>query len=149
MKTVFSFFATFLFTANALTQTSAELTCRAQAKELAMQTYSTCITQARNQQVEKIRKNYKKELSDLKSKYDNELKKIGGKTLEKPSQAVAPTKSIPKTLPPKVVTSETVSIQDVPTKAKVVAVDTQESSVPANTEAEDADPVEIIEMPTE
>lgn len=149
MKTILSFFAATLFTANAFTQTSTELTCRAQAKELAMQTYSSCITQARNQQVENVRKSYQKELSSLKSKYDNELKKIGGGKAGK-SRHTAPTaKGLSNSLPSKVVSTETIPVQDVPDQAKIVAVDTEvPTDIPKNEDAE-ANQVEIIDMPTE
>ncbi len=157
MKTVLSFFVTILFTANAFTQTSAELTCRAQAKEVSVQTYSTCITEARAHQVEEIRKSYQKELADLKSKYDKELKKIGGgkkaknaaPTVAKEVQAPRPVKGIAKELPGKTPTQgDAVPVQTVSEGAKVVAVGSEE---PANLEKEaaEADQVEIIEMPTE
>lgn len=153
MKTILSFFAAIFFTANAFPQTSAELTCRAQAKELAMQTYSNCITQTRNQQVDEIRKNYQKELSSLKTKYDNELKKIGGgKTGKTTRSTSAPTKEVIKTLPLKTITTETVSIPDSPNKAKVVAVDTvdtEESSDTSKSVTQEPEQVEIINMPIE
>ncbi|MBV2169543.1 MAG: hypothetical protein KUL82_12630 [Bdellovibrio sp.] len=158
MKTIFSFFAIILFTANAFTQTSAELTCRAQAKEIAVQTYSTCITEARNNQVEEIRKNYQKELSDLKAKYDKELKKMGGGKKAKTTaptvrevQAPRPVKGIAKELPGKSpVSAEAAPIQSVSSGTKVVvAVDSNEASHQLEKEAADADQVEIIDMPTE
>ena len=95
MKTIVSFFSTILFTTNGFAQSAVELTCRAQAKELALQTYSSCVTEARNNRVEEIRKNYQKELSELKSKYDKELKKMGG------SSSSTTTKGVAKALPTK------------------------------------------------
>lgn len=70
--------ASLLMTVSAHSQTSskAELTCRNQAKETAVQTYSSCITTARNSQVDEIRKNYQKDLAGIKAKYDEELKKL-------------------------------------------------------------------------
>jgi hypothetical protein len=100
-------------TAQAQQQSSMELSCRAKAKEVAAQTYSSCVTDARNTQIDQIRKDYQKQLTDLKAKYDRELKKIGGKGINsvaaKPASA-APvsastgstpkaTKGIAKTLP--------------------------------------------------
>lgn len=55
---------------------SSELTCRNKAKEIAAETYKNCMTEQRQSQIEKIRKDYKNELSQLKSRYDKELKKI-------------------------------------------------------------------------
>lgn len=71
---------------------SAELTCRAQAKEVALQAYSNCMTTARNQQVDDIRKNYKKELQAVKAKYEGELKKLSqaGKAQTPPAKSTTP-----------------------------------------------------------
>ncbi|WP_373997581.1 hypothetical protein [Bdellovibrio bacteriovorus] len=158
MKTILSFFATILFGANAFTQqTSAELTCRASAKEIAMQTYSACITEARNNQVEEIRKNYQKELSELKAKYDKELKKMGGKKSAKNSaptvkevQAARPVKGIAKELPGRTaITTETAPVQTVSEGTKVVAVGSEDAPNALEQEASDADQVEIVEMPVE
>lgn len=160
MKTVLSFFATIFFSLSALPQTSAELTCRAQAKEVALQTYSSCITEARNSQVDEIRKNYQKELSDLKAKYDQELKKMGSGSAKK-GRNTAPTakvqkapvaaKGIAKQLPGKapVASDDAMPVQTVSEGTKVVAVGTEESSDALEKEAADADQVEIIEMPVE
>ncbi|AHZ84734.1 hypothetical protein AB1A81_10055 [Bdellovibrio bacteriovorus] len=157
MKTVFSFFATIMFSLSAMPQTAAELTCRAQAKEIALQTYSSCITEARNTQVEEIRKNYQKELADLKSKYDKELKKMGNGSAKKTSkappaarevQAPVPTKGIAKQLPGKPQSSEAIPVQTVTEGTKVVAVGSEEADG-LEQEAADADQVEIIDMPVE
>ncbi|MGZ3795017.1 MAG: hypothetical protein ACXVB1_01550 [Pseudobdellovibrionaceae bacterium] len=68
-------------------QTSSELMCRTKAKEIATQTYSGCVTEARNTQIDQIRKDYQKQLSELKTKYDRELKKATGKGLPTASKA--------------------------------------------------------------
>lgn len=153
MKTVFSFFATILFSASALPQTAAELTCRAQAKEMAVQTYSSCITEARTTQVDEIRKSYQKELADLKAKYDKELKKMGGATKATPVKSVpapVPTKGVAKQLPSKTPTSfDAAPVQQVTEGTKVVAVGTEEATEGLEKEAAEADQVEMIEMPVE
>lgn len=162
MKTVFSFFAMILFTANAFPQTSYELTCRAKAKEIAAQTYSSCVTEARNTQVEEIRTNYQKELMALKSKYDKELKKMGGGSSKKSAKStpvnteaqtapvVLPTKGIAKQLPARNVhSSEAAPVQTVSEGAKVIAVGGDKGAASLEKEASDADQVEIIDMPTE
>lgn len=159
MKTILSFFATVFFSLSALPQTSAELTCRAQAKEAALQTYSSCITEARNSQVDEIRKNYQKELSDLKAKYDHELKKMGSGASKKARTAPTAkvqktpvaTKGIAKQLPAKapVASDDAMPVQTISEGTKVVAVGTEESSDALEKEASDADQVEIIEMPVE
>lgn len=67
---------TLLFSKVALGQNSSEMSCRSKAKELAAETYKGCMTDMRQTQIEQIRKDYKEKLSDLKSFYDNELKKL-------------------------------------------------------------------------
>jgi hypothetical protein len=170
MKTVLSFFVTVLFSANAFSQSnSSEIMCRGQAKEIAMQTYTSCITQARATQVEEVRKNYQKELSDLKNKYDAELKRIGNnanKSIPKATKnaaaptaapksvkAAEPVKGIAKKLPAKnAESSQTLPVQTVSEGTKVVAVAQDQSAAsmdPIESEAAQADQVEIIDMPTE
>ncbi|QDK38074.1 hypothetical protein [Bdellovibrio sp. NC01] len=155
MKTVLSFIGMILFSANAFTQTSYELTCRAKAKEIAANTYSTCVTESRNAQVEQIRSSYQKELTALKSKYDRELKKMNGgqasakataKSVNHPS---TPVKGIAKTLPTKAPQSEAAPVQVVSEGAKVVAISPDKGTESLEKEASDADQVEIIDMPTE
>lgn len=169
MKTVFSFFVTILFSANAFSQSnSSEIMCRGQAKEIAMQTYTSCITQARATQVEEVRKSYQKELTDLKNKYDQELKRISGKAegggkkasknaapapVAKSLKTAKPVKGIAKELPVKnAETSQTLPVQTVAEGTKVVAM-TPEAPLsetdPVEVEAAQAEEVEIIDMPTE
>jgi ribosomal protein L44E len=136
-----------------------------------MQTYTSCITPARATQVEEVRKNYQKELADLKTKYDQELKRIGGNKSEAnkktaknaaPVQASLPAKSlktaepvkgIAKKLPSKnAETGATLPVQTVSEGTKVVAVHPESalsSSDAVESEAAAADEVEIIDMPTE
>ncbi|HPI41648.1 MAG TPA: hypothetical protein PLJ21_12640 [Pseudobdellovibrionaceae bacterium] len=55
-----------------------ETMCRIKAKEIALNTYSSCVTENKNKKIEKIRDSYKKELQGLKNKYDKALKNISG-----------------------------------------------------------------------
>ena len=50
--------------------------CRYQAKEAAISTYQTCVKEARSAKIDEIRKEYQEKLSELKSHYDSELKKM-------------------------------------------------------------------------
>lgn len=158
MKTVFSFFAIIFFSSAALPQTAAEVTCRAQAKEVALQTYSSCITEARNSQVDEIRKSYQKDLADLKAKYDQELKKMAapGKSGRpsgaalKSAPAPVPVKGVAKQLPGKTpVMTEAPSVQTVSEGTKVVTVENADAMSDLETEAAEADQVEVIDMPVE
>ena len=156
MKTVFSFFATILFSANGFSQSSAEVTCRARAKEMAVQTYATCITEERTSKVEEIRKSYQKELADLKAKYDTELKKMAGpKALPKaaPAPAPKPVKGVAQTLPKKTPSNtEPAPVQNVSEGTKVVTVNMSEAPETAEGFEEDSSEAgqpEMIEMPVE
>ena len=50
--------------------------CRVQAKEAAINTYQSCVKEVRSQKIDEIRKEYQEKLTELKSHYDKELKKI-------------------------------------------------------------------------
>lgn len=169
MSTVIHFFMITFFSisAHAQASSSAEVMCRAQAKEAAVQAYSGCITTARNNQVEQIRNDYKKEMADLKSKYDKELKKLSGdnKTTAKAKKAnpvtvkevatKAPkaTKGIATQLPGRNSSdTEATPVQHINEGTAVVAASPgteyrSDSSIEA--EAAQADQFEVIEMPVE
>lgn len=55
---------------------SLDLMCRNKAKELAAETYKSCITESKQAQVSQLRDEYKSKLADLKDHYDGELNKI-------------------------------------------------------------------------
>lgn len=113
-----TYFLTIAFTAFssfAFAQKSTEISCRNKAKDIALQTYSQCITEVRNSKINEIRKNYKTDLQKLKSKYDTELQSLESgiseeteaKKIKSKSQSA---KGIAKTLPKRDPT-ETLSIR--------------------------------------
>lgn len=55
---------------------STDLLCRNKAKEIAAETYKSCITESKQAQVSSLRDEYKAKLAELKDHYDGELKKI-------------------------------------------------------------------------
>ncbi len=75
-------------------KSNVELMCRAKAKELALTTYSGCVTENKNKKIEKIRESYKKELQSLKSKYDKALKNLGEKETDSAQESI---KTVEKT----------------------------------------------------
>lgn len=127
-NTAFLVMTLFAMTAHGQQQSSMELTCRAKAKEIAAQTYSGCVTDARNTQIEQIRKDYQKQLTELKAKYDTELKKIGGKGIATPASAPAASKA-PKSTP--VVTSVSKGSAPKPTKGIAKTLPTRQEMKPA------------------
>jgi hypothetical protein len=75
---------TLSFYANAATEASTtessfEITCRSKAKELASDTYRSCVTENRNAELDRIRKDYQERLRALKDDYNKDLEKLGGK----------------------------------------------------------------------
>jgi hypothetical protein len=173
MKTVLQFLAITFFASLAGAQqmsASAEVMCRAQAKEMALQTYNGCITTARNNQIEQIRADYKKEMAELKGKYDKELKKLSagsaaGKkaaknkanpvTVKEVSAAKLPkktTKGIATQLPGRNEAIEAPPVQHINEGTAVVATapEAEHSSDSAiEAEAAQAEQIEMIEMPVE
>src|SRR5688500_10763984 len=69
---------------------SYELQCKAQAKEVALQTYQSCITENRAAQIDTLRKEYQLKLNELKEHYNKELKKAAGKEANKETSEMAP-----------------------------------------------------------
>ncbi len=58
------------------TQENIDSQCRVQAKEAAITTYQSCVKEARTVKIDEIRKEYQEKLTELKSYYDGELKKL-------------------------------------------------------------------------
>lgn len=55
-----------------------ESSCRIKAKEIAANTYRTCVVDQKNSQIEQIKKEYQAKLRALKVHYEAELKKMAG-----------------------------------------------------------------------
>lgn len=66
-----------------------EVSCRVKAKEIAAETYRTCVVEKKSSQIELIKKDYLAKIKALKSHYESELKKISGKNTAA-VEAVAP-----------------------------------------------------------
>ncbi len=69
--------------ANIQGEGSYELICRSKAKELAADSYRNCVTESRNGEIDKLKKDYQERLRSLKDEYEKEIDKIGGKTSAK------------------------------------------------------------------
>lgn len=85
-------------TPSILTQqnSSFELTCRAKAKELAAETYRNCVTENRNAEIEKIRKDYHERLRSLKQDYEKDIDHLNDKSVQKENKTKALRKLEPK-----------------------------------------------------
>lgn len=53
--------------------------CRAQAKQAAQNTYSSCLQTAKKGELEKIQKDYKAKMAQLKNYYEKKIKSLSGK----------------------------------------------------------------------
>jgi hypothetical protein len=71
-----------------------ETSCRVRAKEIAAETYKSCVSDQKNAQIEQIKKEYQDKLQALKAHYEAELKKMNAAKASKESmdegEAVAP-----------------------------------------------------------
>lgn len=149
----------------AFAQSSYELSCRNRAKEIAAETYKNCVTEQRQSQIEQIRKDYKEKMADLKNHYDNELKKISGgkQTSSSTSQAQTPVQkqaaakksqamraSGARNLPKKAVRTEVIDLTTPSTEtAHVPDESASQSQNRLNSESENGQDVEIVELPTQ
>lgn len=128
---IFITFAALFFTYVSFAQSGIELSCRSQAKEVAVQTYQSCVTTARQKRIGEIRKEYQEKLSELKSHYDGELKKVSGASSKdksgkaakkngKSQDAVAGLNEVGQKLPEKRIKGQTLSIESSSGSQKVV-----------------------------
>jgi hypothetical protein len=85
------------FAAPLQVRSSAEIenSCKAKSKEIALETYRGCVTDAKTAQIEQIRREYKVKLLALKAYYENELKKMS-----KPQAAAATTSAAASSVTP-------------------------------------------------
>lgn len=74
--------------ASAAGTNSIEFMCKAKAKEIAAETYKGCVTENKQAQVERIRKEYQTKLAELKNQYNSELKQLSPKKAGKSSAAL-------------------------------------------------------------
>lgn len=102
--------ALFLQPAQAEAQSSSEpaesidFMCRTKAKEIAAETYSTCVHDNKQAEIERIRQDYQAELAQIKAKYDSEIKGLTTRSTHSgvENSNTAPTNSAPvqkKTVP--------------------------------------------------
>ncbi len=147
---------------SAFAETSYELTCRNKAKEIAAENYKNCVTENRQSQIEQIRSDYKEKMANLKDHYDNELKKISGKSGSNSSAEPSPKtnlqrKSITKamrssgarSLPKKSVRSEVIDLSAGASDSLNSNETTNTSQNRLNNDGESAQDLEIVELPAQ
>jgi hypothetical protein len=102
--------------ATAQTTTSTDITCRTKAKDVAAQAYAACMGSSQTSQLEQVRKEYQKQLAELKSHYDQELKKIGA------SRTTPATPATSKLAAPRTATTAASAISATPPMAAAPAM---------------------------
>lgn len=81
---------------------SIEFMCKTKAKEIAAETYSGCINDNKQAELERIRKEYQAELAQVKAKYNSELQGLKkGKIKASAAATSAPTASTLRDMPAK------------------------------------------------
>lgn len=140
----------------ALAQAPYELTCRNKAKEIAVTTYQTCVTENKAARLKEIREGYKSELEAVKAKYDGMLSELNGgksttegakKAAAKPTQKGAAMKRAEKPTPGIARQLPTKANDNGPALPLQQDQDEETTSVVLKTETE-TEP-EIIEIPAE
>jgi hypothetical protein len=56
-----------------------DVMCRSKAKEIATQTYRTCVTENKTVQLDKLKKDFQSRMKNLKEEYEREVQRVGGK----------------------------------------------------------------------
>lgn len=130
--------------------------CRVQAKEAALNTYQSCVKETRTNKIDEIRKEYQEKLTELKSHYEGELKKLAPtKTsetkasdtisspedttmtqpviqLKKKTKKVSKKSSVNSQLPTKKTISQTLPVQNAPAQETAVANPESSTSIKQN-----------------
>lgn len=145
---------------SAFADASYELSCRNKAKELAAESYKSCVTENRQSQLQQIRSDYKEKLAELKSHYDNELKKMSGKQADSPEQSkMTQSKSTGKSkamrssgarnLPKKTVRTEVIDLTTPAPQTEQQDEVQIQSQNRLKTDTENSPDLEIVELPTQ
>lgn len=91
----FLLLTSFSLGANAATE-EFDVMCRIKAKEIAAEAYQGCVTEAKAQQVDQLKKDYQDKLRKMKEEYESELKRLGNNKSNQSSAAATPTKKMNK-----------------------------------------------------
>lgn len=73
-----------------------ELVCRVKAKEVAAEAYRGCVTEARTNQIDQLKKDYQEKLRTMKDEYERELKRLSSGAAALSTGSATPKKSSKK-----------------------------------------------------
>ncbi len=137
-----------------------EVICRMKAKEIAADTYRGCITNARSQQIDQLKKDYQEKLRAMKQDYESELKRLGnGRTAAAPPAKKAPGKKAARNKTPALTAKPVASAAPQPAAPQPVApqpaieemsVELRQAPTPTSDESmlDIPDPMPIEDVPT-
>lgn len=132
-------------------QASIEFMCKAKAKEIAAETYKGCVTENKQAQVERIRKEYQTKLAELKNQYNGELKQLSPKKAGKAAQAAE--SNTTSEMPAKKMKTSKVKTEKIDFSAASSPVSTIESAPSENSYDSAVDvavpETEIVEIPVQ
>jgi hypothetical protein len=74
------FFTSLFLIANSSFASEIENQCRAAAKVIALQSYETCLTEKKSQQVELLKQEYQEKALELKDEYESKIKDLHNTT---------------------------------------------------------------------
>lgn len=75
-------------------ESSIDFMCKAQAKEIAAQTYKSCVVESKQMEIERIRNEYKEKLEALKQQYSSELNSLSEAKAKKAENEAAPAPAV-------------------------------------------------------
>lgn len=96
-----------------------EASCRIKAKEVAADTYRTCVVDQRSAQIEQIKKEYQEKLAALKAHYEEEIKKLAGSNNTKAKAEVEKSAVQTEAVPPSAQQTETEPVSETISEVKV------------------------------
>jgi hypothetical protein len=67
---------------NILKSQKVQLQCKEKAKEVAQSSYTYCLNEAREGELDKVKQDYKEKLDKLKNYYDKKIKALSGNDAE-------------------------------------------------------------------
>jgi hypothetical protein len=70
------FFTALFSQANILQGQKIQLQCKEKAKEIAQSTYTSCLNEARETELDKVKQDYKEKMEKLKSYYNKKIKTL-------------------------------------------------------------------------
>jgi hypothetical protein len=82
--------------ANSLQSQKIQLQCKEKAKELAQSSYTSCLNDARQAELDKVKSDYKEKLDKLKNYYDKKIKSLSPNESDSKTATASSNQEFPK-----------------------------------------------------